>query len=64
MDNSPRDVSKAQTHELRDAIDDLLARRPIGLAQTDAIGCNVKWWDQDAHWMPGDACDLDYLYKR
>jgi peroxiredoxin len=64
MDNSPRDVTKTETHELQDAIDDLLAGRPVRLAQTDAIGCNVKWWDMDAHWMPGDACDLDYLYTK
>ena len=41
-----------------DAIEDLLAGRPIKLAQTDAIGCNVKWWGKDAHWMPKDACDF------
>ena len=64
MDNSPRDATKAQTHELQDAIDDLLAGKPARLPQTDSIGCNVKWWDQDAHWMPGDACDLDYLYQK
>jgi peroxiredoxin len=64
MDNSPRDASKAETNELRDAVADLLAGRPVALPQTDAIGCNVKWWDMDAHWMPGDACDLDYLYQK
>ena len=64
MDNSPRDASQAETHELRDAVEDLLADRPERLAQTDAIGCNVKWWDKDKHWMPGDACDLDYLNER
>jgi peroxiredoxin len=64
MDNSPRDASKQQTNELRDAVGDLLAGRPVREPQTDAIGCNVKWWDQDAHWMPGDACDLDYLYQK
>ena len=64
MDNSPRDVTKVETHELRDAIDDLLAGHTVRLPQTDAIGCNVKWWDMDAHWMPGDACDLDYLYQK
>lgn len=64
MDNSPRDVTKVETHELRDAVEDLVAGRPVRLAQTDAIGCNVKWWDMDAHWMPGDACDLDYLYQK
>ncbi len=61
MDNSPRDASKAETNELRDAIEDLLAGRAVRVPQTDAIGCNVKWWDQERHWMPADACDLDYL---
>lgn len=64
MDNSPRDVSKAETHELMDAVDDYLAGRPLRLDRTDAIGCNVKWWDKERHWMPGDACDLDYLSTR
>lgn len=64
MDNSPRDASQAETSELRDAIDDLLAGRAVRVPQTDAIGCNVKWWDKERHWMPGDACDLDYLYRK
>jgi peroxiredoxin len=64
MDNSPRDASKAETHELEDAIEDMLAGRPARIARTDAIGCNVKWWDKEKHWMPADACDLDYLYQR
>ena len=64
MDNSPRDASKAETNELREAIADLLAGRPVRLPQTDAIGCNVKWWDKEKHWMPGDACDLDYLFQK
>jgi peroxiredoxin len=64
MDNSPRDATRAETNELRDAIDDMLNGRPVRLAQTDAIGCNVKWWDKEKHWMPGDACDLDYLYQK
>jgi peroxiredoxin len=64
MDDAPRDASKAGTHELQDAIDDLLAGVPVRMPQTDAIGCNIKWWDMDAHWMPGDACDLDYLHDK
>jgi peroxiredoxin len=64
MDNSPRDASKAQTQELADAIEDLRAGRPAKLPRTDAIGCNIKWWDKDKHWMPAEACDLDYLYQR
>jgi hypothetical protein len=64
LDNSPRDPSKAETHELADAIDDLASGRPVRVAETTPIGCNVKWWDKDMHWMPGDVCDLDYLYTR
>jgi peroxiredoxin len=64
MDNSPRDAAKVETRELQDAIDDMLAGKSARLARTDAIGCNVKWWDREAHWMPGDACDLDYLNTR
>lgn len=64
MDNSPRDAAKAQTHELRDAVEDMLAGRPARLDRTDSIGCNVKWWDKEKHWMPAEACDLDYLYQR
>jgi peroxiredoxin len=64
MDDSPRDASRVTTQELRDAVEDLLAGRQVAVPQTDAIGCNVKWWDMDAHWMPGDACDLDYLQDK
>lgn len=64
MDNSPRDASKVQTSELRDAIEDLLEGRVARVPRTDAIGCNVKWWDREKHWMPAEACDLDYLYQR
>lgn len=58
MDDSPRDASKQTTHELRDAVDDLLAGREVRQPLTNPIGCNVKWDGQDAHWMPADACDL------
>ena len=58
IDNSPRDATKAVTHELRDALDDLLAGRSVRVPLTNPIGCNVKWLGQDGHWMPADACDL------
>jgi len=64
QDNSPRDASKAETHELEDAVADMLAGRAVALPRTDAIGCNIKWWDKEKHWMPGEACDLDYLQQR
>lgn len=58
MDDQPRDASKATTHELKDALDDLIAGRAVRTTATNPIGCNVKWWNQDAHWMPAEACDL------
>ena len=58
MDDNTRDASQVRTHELRDAIDALLAGNPVPVEVTNPIGCNVKWRDQDAHWMPAEACDL------
>ena len=58
MDDNPMTAGEETTHELRDALDDLLAGREVAVPLTNPIGCNVKWKDQDAHWMPADACDL------
>jgi len=58
MDDNPRTPGKETTHELRDAIDALLAgRRPL-VEVTNPIGCNVKWSGRERHWMPPEACDL------
>jgi peroxiredoxin len=59
MDDNPREADKATTRELRDALDQLLAGQPITVPVTDPIGCNVKWWGQDAHWMPKDLSDFE-----
>jgi peroxiredoxin len=64
MDNSPRDLTKVSTHELQDAMEEMRADKPISVPQTAPIGCNIKWWDKEKHWMPKEACDLDYLYLR
>ncbi len=58
MDDNPMSPGEETTHELRDALDDLLDGREVGVPLTNPIGCNVKWKDQDAHWMPPEACDL------
>ena len=58
MDDNPRDVSRATTNELGDALDALLVGNDPQIELTNPIGCNVKWWGKDAHWMPPDACDL------
>jgi peroxiredoxin len=58
MDDNPYDASKVSKHDLRAALNALLAgdRPPVEL--TNPIGCNVKWKGKDAHWMPPEACDL------
>lgn len=58
MDDNPRQPGQETTHELRDALEDLLAGRPVQTPATNPIGCNVKWKNQDPHWMPPEACDL------
>ena len=30
-------------HELRDAVEDILAGKPVRLAETFAVGCTIKW---------------------
>ncbi len=58
MDDNPRRAGQETTHELRDALDALLAGKTPAVPLTNPIGCNVKWKGKDAHWMPADACDL------
>jgi peroxiredoxin len=58
MDDSPRTPGKETTHELRDAVDAVLAGKKPPIELTNPLGCNVKWLGQDGHWMPADACDL------
>lgn len=56
--DSPRDAKKITVNDLANALEDQLAGRPVRVAKTNPIGCNVKWDGKDAHWMPADACDL------
>jgi peroxiredoxin len=58
MDDNPRNPGKETTHELRDAIDAVLAGKEPAVPLTNPIGCNVKWQGKDHHWMPAEACDL------
>lgn len=58
MDDNPRNPGKETTHELRDAVDALLAGRQPAVPVTNPIGCNVKWKGHERHWMPPEACDL------
>jgi len=56
--DSPRDADGITVNDLEAALDDVTASRPVRTALTNPIGCNVKWENQDAHWMPPEACDL------
>ena len=58
MDDSPRDITKATTHELADAMDALLAMQEIKVASTEPVGCTVKWRGKPPKFIPSDACDL------
>jgi peroxiredoxin len=58
MDDNPRNPGKETTHELRDAVDAVLAGKKPAVEMANPIGCNVKWKGKDNHWMPAEACDL------
>jgi len=58
MDDNPKVAAAAKTHELRDAVDALLAGRTPPVEVTNPIGCNVKWSGRPEKWMPPEACDL------
>jgi peroxiredoxin len=56
--DNPREVSKMKVNNLDRVLEEHLAGKPVSEPLTNPIGCNVKWEGQDAHWMPGEACDL------
>lgn len=56
--DNPRDSSKITVNDLERALAEITSSRPVSVPATNPIGCNVKWEGKDAHWMPGDACDL------
>jgi peroxiredoxin len=45
IDDSWDQPEKVTQHELADAIEDILAGRPVKVAETFAVGCTVKWKD-------------------
>lgn len=56
--DQPKDASKIKVNDLDRVLNEITSGRPVSVPKTNPIGCNVKWDGQDAHWMPGDACDL------
>ncbi|MGC9999854.1 MAG: redoxin domain-containing protein [Bryobacteraceae bacterium] len=55
VDSSQRE-SLVKTHETRDAIDALLAGRPVAVEHTGVFGCSTKW-------LSKKASRLEYLQK-
>jgi len=43
MDDSPKDPSQVSSTDLQDAIDAMLAGDGPTIAETESIGCSVKW---------------------
>ena len=56
--DNPRETDKMTVNDLDNALEELLAGKPIATPVTNPIGCNVKWDGKDPHWMPVEACDL------
>ena len=56
--DNPRETDKMKVNDLERALEEYLTGKEISTPLTNPIGCNVKWEDQDAHWMPAEACDL------
>jgi peroxiredoxin len=43
IDDNYKDASAVKSHELADAIEDILAARPVRVPETFAVGCTIKW---------------------
>ena len=39
-----RDATKVKSHDLRNALDDMLAGRQVKAADTKPFGCSIKWY--------------------
>ncbi|MCG9896085.1 MAG: thioredoxin family protein [Fimbriimonadaceae bacterium] len=56
--DNPRESEKMTVNDLENALEDVLAGRPVAVPLTNPIGCSVKWEGHPSGWMPEDACDL------
>jgi peroxiredoxin len=55
IDDNPDNPDRVKRHDLREALDEVLAGKPVSVPNTTSVGCTVKWWGKDPHWMPPDA---------
>ena len=54
IDDNASNPSAVKRHDLREALDEVLAGKPVSVPKTTPVGCTVKWWGKDPHWMPPD----------
>ena len=55
IDDNADNPKAVKRHDLREALDEVLAGKPVSVPSTVSVGCTVKWWGKDPHWMPSDA---------
>ena len=56
--DNPRNTAEMTTNDLERALEEVVAGKPVSVAMTNPIGCNVKWEGMEEHWKPSEACDL------
>lgn len=43
IDNNHKDAAKADKHYVKDAVEAVMAKKPVKVSSTKAIGCSIKW---------------------
>jgi hypothetical protein len=43
IDDNYKNAAAVKAHELADAMEDILAGRPVKVPETFAVGCTIKW---------------------
>ena len=58
--NNPRFPKRSKHHDLADALDAVLAGKPVDVPTTKVIGCSIKWSPkgEDGEEEPFETCDL------
>lgn len=52
IDDNAGNPARVKRHDLREALDEVLAGKSVSVPNTTPVGCTVKWWGKDPHWMP------------
>jgi peroxiredoxin len=56
--DNPYKSEEITVNDLENALEEITSGQPVSTPITNPIGCNVKFANQDAHWLPPEACDL------